>query len=78
MKGKRRQHSPEFKAKVALAAIKEDRTATQLASEFAITPLRVGKGKKSAIAALGGTGHRGTHGRPLPADRATQSRVGLA
>jgi len=36
MSKKRRNHSPEFKSKVALAAIKGDETLSQLASRFNI------------------------------------------
>ena len=52
MKGKRRQHSPEFKAKVALASLKGDQTANQLASEYDIHPLLVGQWKKAAMEGL--------------------------
>ena len=34
MKRKRRNHSSEFKAKVALAALKGDRTLVELAEQF--------------------------------------------
>ena len=34
MRRKRRNHSPTFKAKVALAALKGDKTLAQLASEY--------------------------------------------
>ena len=34
MRRKRRNHSPIFKAKVALAALKEEKTLAQLASEY--------------------------------------------
>lgn len=34
MRRKRRNHSPAFKAKVALAALKGDKTLAQLASEY--------------------------------------------
>ncbi len=34
MRRKRRNHSPVFKAKVALAALKEDKTLAQLSSEY--------------------------------------------
>jgi transposase-like protein len=34
MRGKRRNHLPEFKAKVALAAIKGDRTLAELSEQF--------------------------------------------
>ncbi len=34
MRRKRRNHSPAFKAKVALAALKEEKTLAQLSSEY--------------------------------------------
>jgi transposase len=34
----RRNHSPAFKAKVALAAVKGDRTIAQLAEHFDVSP----------------------------------------
>ena len=34
----RRNHTPAFKAKVALAAIKGDRTMAQLAEQFDVHP----------------------------------------
>jgi transposase-like protein len=41
----RRNHTPAFKAKVALAAIKGDRTLAQLAEQFDVhpSPLRLRK-----------------------------------
>lgn len=38
-----------FKAKVARAAIKEDKTMTQLASEFEIHPSQVNQWKREAV-----------------------------
>jgi transposase len=37
----RRNHSPAFKAKVALAAIKGDRTIAQLADQFDVHPNQI-------------------------------------
>ena len=37
----RRNHTPSFKAKVALAAIKGDRTLTQLAEQFDVHPNQI-------------------------------------
>ena len=34
MRKKRRNHSPAFKAKVALAALKQDKTLAQLSTEY--------------------------------------------
>ena len=41
MKRPRRNHSPAFKAKVALAAIKGERTIAQLADQFDVHPNQV-------------------------------------
>lgn len=46
MSRKRRNHSPEFKSKVALAAIKGDETLSQLASRFNINANLIVKWKK--------------------------------
>lgn len=43
MKRPRRNHSASFKAKVALAAIKSDRTLVDLAAEFNIHPNQIGQ-----------------------------------
>ena len=48
--GKRRKtHSPQFKAKVALAAIQNDETAAQLASRFGIHPTMVSNWKRQML-----------------------------
>jgi transposase-like protein len=49
---KRRRHSAEFKAKVVLAALREDRTQAQLASEFGLHPLQITQWKKVAVQTL--------------------------
>jgi transposase len=46
MKGKRRRHDPEFKARVALEALKGIRTIQEIAREFDIHPVQVSEWKK--------------------------------
>jgi len=41
----RRNHSPAFKAKVALAAVKGDRTLAQLAEQFEVHPNQIASWK---------------------------------
>lgn len=47
MKGKRRRHDPEFKARVALEAIRGIKTIQDIAKEFEIHPVQVSEWKKT-------------------------------
>ena len=49
MSKKRRNHSPEFKSKVALSAIKADKTLTELSQQYGITSNPILKWKKQLI-----------------------------
>ena len=46
---KRRRHSPEFKAKVALAAARGDRTLNELAKEFGVSPVQISQWKRKLL-----------------------------
>lgn len=46
MKGKRRRHEPEFKARVALEALKGIKTIQEVAKEYDIHPVQVSEWKK--------------------------------
>lgn len=46
MKESRRKHSPSFKAKVALEALKGEETVAQIAARFEVHPNMVTKWKK--------------------------------
>ncbi len=49
---KRKVHSAEFKAKVALAAIRGERTANELAGIYEVHPAQIAVWKKQSIEAL--------------------------
>ena len=49
MSKKRNKYSPEFKAKVALAALKNEETTSELAARFGIHPNMISNWKKSLL-----------------------------
>lgn len=50
MAGKRKQHSAAFKAQVALAALKGDRTVNELAAQYGVHPTLIHGWKKQLLA----------------------------
>jgi len=55
----RRNHSPAFKAKVALAALKNDRTIAQLAEQFDVHPNQITAWKDQLLASAADVFERG-------------------
>jgi len=52
MKGKKRQHSATFKAKVALEAIRENKTQAEITSHYEVHTTQVRRWKADALAAI--------------------------
>ena len=54
MKAKRRRHDPEFKARVALEALKGIKTIQQIAKDYDVHPVQVSEWKKTMVAGAPG------------------------
>ena len=57
---KRKQHAPEFKAKVALEALKGEETAAELASRFGVHPTMIHQWKRALLDGASGVFERGS------------------
>ena len=48
----RKQYSPKFKARVAIEAIRGEKTLSQLGSQFKVHPIQIANWRKSALEQL--------------------------
>lgn len=55
----RKSRSPEFKAKVVLAALREEQTVAELAKAFEVHPVQISQWKKEATSRLSELFERG-------------------
>lgn len=60
----RRNHSPDFKAKVALAAIRGDKTVAELAQHFDVHPNRITDWKSQLLDRAAGAFGKGADASP--------------
>ena len=67
----RKQHKPEFKARVALEALKGEQTVSELASRFSVHPTMIHQWKKALLEGALGVFERGTPSRSNEADAET-------
>ncbi len=68
---KRKQHKPEFKARVALEAMKGEQTVGELASRFGVHPTMIDQWKKALVEGATGVFQRGR----LAAEPADAGRI---
>ncbi len=79
MKSKRRNHSGQFKVKVALAAARGDKTIAELASDFGVHPTQVTQWKKQLLAGtedMFSTTAERKAAQPGPSVKELQAKIG--
>jgi transposase-like protein len=65
---KRKSHSAAFKAQVALAAVKGDKTVNEVAAQFGVHPTLIHDWKRKLLAGAATLFESGTKPAPAPAE----------
>ena len=75
---KRKQHKPEFEAKVALEALKGEQTVAELATRFGVHPTMIHQWKKALLDGASDVFERGSRKRlPEGCPRSIRRRSGI-
>jgi transposase len=72
MAGKRKSHAAAFKAQVALAAVKGDRTINELASHYGVHPTLIHAWKKQLLAGAEAVFASGSKAQGTPEDKSAE------
>ena len=73
----RRNHSPAFKAKVALAAVKGDKTVAEIAQQYEVHPTQVTEWRKQLLERAGEVfGASGTPAAPPVDIKVLHAKIG--
>ncbi len=76
-KRSRRKHSPAFKAKVAIAAVREDKTLSELAKQFDVHPNQITQWRKQLVESATGIFERsGEAADPGPDLKELHAKIG--
>ena len=73
MSNKRKQYSPQFKAKVALEAIRGEKTVSELASQYEVHPTMSNNWKRQVLEEVSNLFEKGSE--PAKADESQQAQI---
>lgn len=72
MSNKRKQYSPEFKARVALEALRGEKTASELASQYQVHPTMINNWKRQLLDGASNLFEKGSEASKAHSDQQAQ------